>query len=728
MLRWFVVTATLSVAAVVVGVLAAGLPAVERVQDAVSPATVFGNQAQAPQRQVLHDLVADRRLLMADMGNDFVDGHLPVGVVPRVVVNNCHLTPYDVQEVPSEHDGKILFLGTALLPDEPVDPEDRIQVEVGTLVIEMKQGEVAPKDQVFQVPGRPAKPAYRPYKNLDPIEPNKLALVPQTQVFRRLKPGTVVKEGQLLGMINPDLALDDLGVAIAELDASDAKHRASTKTKEEAMSRLDRAEILFTKGSIPKEELDGARLTVERYRFEEIENFNGIVSARKKLGRAYTTLKQHEIRASISGVVNSLYKHTKGEAVKGLEKGADTVVVLQNVAKLKVDGKVDIQSAQNLHADMEVVVEPIYRENHSLAFRGHLHEISGVAVSKNNLIVSAAGEQRVYIWDPSLVNRPKAVLVHQRKAFAVACTPLANAEHNYCLTGAEDGIGRIWDLKALEFEDKERLTPLRELRDGHSKPINCVAFSPKGKWCATGSDDNTICIWDAATGRRLDTLTGHRGRITCVQFASENQLVSAAADHMLVVWSLNGDGTADKTRKLEDRGGDVAVLGVHPNGKQVLFDKGKELRILSLPDLQYTGFLQNDSGAMTFTTMALFSTDGKLILTNGATEGRLQVWRAPTPTTRGYELSQLIWKEPATCGAFAPDGSFVVTGSKDSYILVWPLPAKEMIEKQLKAKIIAVDNSLEDSSGVLVHAEMTNPNNLLYAGDKATLVVYPGTR
>jgi hypothetical protein len=49
-----------------------------------------------------------------------------------------------------------------------------------------------------------------------------------------------------------------------------------------------------------------------------------------------------------------------------------------------------------------------------------------------------------------------------------------------------------------------------------------------------------------------------------------------------------------------------------------------------------------------------------------------------------------------------------VTGSKDSFLLVWPLPDKEMIEKQLKAKIISVDTSLEDSSGVLVHAQMTN--------------------
>jgi WD40 repeat protein len=724
MFRWLVVTVALSVAAVVVGVLAAGLPAVERVQNVVSPNRMFKGPDQQPRDPVPHDLLANRNLL-ADMGDEPIDDQLPVGVVPRVVVDSFHLAPYDVQEVPSPHDGQLLHLGTLLLPGEQAAPEDQIDAEVGVLAIPLKQGEQIPRDQLITIEGRST--GYRPYKDLDPVEPNKLVLKKQTQHFRRLKKGTIVKEGQLLGLINPDLALDELGVAIAELDASDAKYRASVETKKEAQSRLDRAEVLRAKGAISQEELDGARLTVERYKYEEIENLNGIVSAKKKLGRALTSLRQHEIRASISGVVKAIYKN-KGEAVKGLEKGADTVIVLQNSAKLNVDGKVDIQYARSLKAGMEVIVEPVDRKSHELAFRGHLQEITGVAVSKNNLIVSASGENRVYVWDRNIVNQAKGVLVHSVKTLVAACTPLDDADHNYCLTGGEDGVGRIWDLDALTAKEKQAVRPVRELRDGHHKPINCVAFSPKGKWCATGSDDYTICIWEVATGRKLETLAGHRGKVTSVQFASENQLVSAAADRMLVLWNLRGDGTAERIKKLEDRGGEVGMLGVHPNGKQVLFDKGKELRLLSLPDGQFTGSLQNASGAMTFTTMALFSPDGKLILTNGAADGRLQVWRTPTSTTRGYELSQLIWNSPATCGAFAPDGSFAVTGSKDSYVLVWPLPAKAMIEKQLKATIISVDTSLEDSSGVLVHAEMANPNNLLLAGDRATLVVYPGTK
>ncbi|SLM39426.1 WD40/YVTN repeat-like-containing domain [Lasallia pustulata] len=46
--------------------------------------------------------------------------------------------------------------------------------------------------------------------------------------------------------------------------------------------------------------------------------------------------------------------------------------------------------------------------------------------------------------------------------------------------------------------------------EGHSGPVYAVAFSPNGKQLASGSDDKTVRIWDAATGAMLQTLEGIR--------------------------------------------------------------------------------------------------------------------------------------------------------------------------------------------------------------------------
>src|SRR5437762_11407368 len=45
--------------------------------------------------------------------------------------------------------------------------------------------------------------------------------------------------------------------------------------------------------------------------------------------------------------------------------------------------------------------------------------------------------------------------------------------------------------------------------EGHSNPVNSVAFSAEGNHLASGSGDCTVKIWDAATGKCLQTLDGH---------------------------------------------------------------------------------------------------------------------------------------------------------------------------------------------------------------------------
>jgi len=45
--------------------------------------------------------------------------------------------------------------------------------------------------------------------------------------------------------------------------------------------------------------------------------------------------------------------------------------------------------------------------------------------------------------------------------------------------------------------------------DGHSKKVTCLAFSPDGKRIVSGSDDNLLKLWDAATGAEV---CSHGGR------------------------------------------------------------------------------------------------------------------------------------------------------------------------------------------------------------------------
>jgi RNA polymerase sigma factor (sigma-70 family) len=143
---------------------------------------------------------------------------------------------------------------------------------------------------------------------------------------------------------------------------------------------------------------------------------------------------------------------------------------------------------------------------------------------------------------------------------------------------APDGKSFLTNFGALQRYDLATGKPL--LPDttglGHTTPPGTFAFSPDGKWLASGASfDYTVRIWEVATGRIAHTLRGHSSYIRTVAFTPDGRrLVSGSGDSTVRVWDV-ATGTVIHVLRLHDgRNQDehqqVATLRISPDGRRVM--------------------------------------------------------------------------------------------------------------------------------------------------------------
>ena len=106
------------------------------------------------------------------------------------------------------------------------------------------------------------------------------------------------------------------------------------------------------------------------------------------------------------------------------------------------------------------------------------------------------------------------------------------------VSASDDQTLKVWDLASG-----------RELRTlaGHSSFVSAVTVAPDGKQAVSASWDNTLKVWDLASGRETRTLTGHTEWVNALAVTPDGKhAASACRDHTLKVWDL-ATGTAVAT-------------------------------------------------------------------------------------------------------------------------------------------------------------------------------------
>ncbi|MEV3997611.1 hypothetical protein AB0K62_18330 [Streptomyces halstedii] len=105
---------------------------------------------------------------------------------------------------------------------------------------------------------------------------------------------------------------------------------------------------------------------------------------------------------------------------------------------------------------------------------------------------------------------------------------VAIARDGTWLATAGDETVRIWDRATGSCT--ATLT-------GHTNWVHSVAIAPDGTWLATAGTDETVRIWDRATGSCTATLTGHTNWVHSVAIAPDGTwLATASNDETVRIW------------------------------------------------------------------------------------------------------------------------------------------------------------------------------------------------
>ena len=169
----------------------------------------------------------------------------------------------------------------------------------------------------------------------------------------------------------------------------------------------------------------------------------------------------------------------------------------------------------------------------------------GIQVFKQNwgnlgtLPMSTDGHGVMFTPDGKNILAAKGNLIKVWDAATQAeLTPLPLPERVDGLAVSPDGkilaVSLRMEIKLLSIEGEELFS-----LTGHGHQIFALAFSPDGKTLASGSLDNTIRLWDVATGQLLQILTGHTGTVNGVGFSPDGRLLASASDDTTIrVWDV----------------------------------------------------------------------------------------------------------------------------------------------------------------------------------------------
>lgn len=207
------------------------------------------------------------------------------------------------------------------------------------------------------------------------------------------------------------------------------------------------------------------------------------------------------------------------------------------------------------------------------------------------------------------------------------------------------------------------------IQAGHSADVVC--FAPNGKWLASGSDDQTVKLWDAASGHLLRTFGGHSHWVTSISFSPDGkQIASGSWDNTVKLWEI----TSGKLLRTLEHNGTVFSVSFSPDGKKIVTGSRDETAsVAKVWEVASGRLLRVMAGFSSDITSISFSPDGQKIATAAHD---FELWNIAS----GQRIHTFNDSSGVDAVSFSPDGRTIASGGWDNTVKLWDAASGRLLK------------------------------------------------
>lgn len=452
-------------------------------------------------------------------------------------------------------------------------------------------------------------------------------------------------------------ALEAQKLAIIEKNKSDSLRTLADEARGRAQTFADEATAQSEVAKQEKERADIARQAAVKAR-QLAEKEKELADRARALAIEQQQLTLAEKNRADTLLIQA--NKARAEAIAALEeakKQTDFANVARDLAESRL-AEIEQKDLEINYQDKYIRAQPfltrardVLDRNPTAALRiaEHAYRVEQFD-STENLLYRIIGNDSLRFYN-------KVLRGHQGLIFSIAFSP----DGKYLASGDDGGKVIIWEVATG--------TKLKEL-EGHKDHIWSIAFTPDGKELVSGSGDGTARLWDVQTGNVVLAFVGHTNGLKKIAISPDGKtLITTSPDNTVRFWDMKSGKSIDVIFESTE----VHSVCYSPDGNFIAVGTNNAINISNAKNLKRIKTL---SGGLDRVEAIAFSPDGKQLITgnwgrNNKLESLIIIWDVASGkqirTINDYHDS--VWNI-----FFSPGGDYFIPATGEKNIDVWNYP------------------------------------------------------